>query len=1247
MMKWLLFTICVCWTSLGFATEYYVGGSGASDNNPGTSTQPFATIQKAASVAVGGDIVNIRSGIYRETITPANTASAGNPITFRADNGASVTISGLNTIDNSAWSVYRGEIYRANVALPAVGFPSGMDITNNTTLLAEQIFKDGDMMIEARWPKGVAQYTDLLTLSAQGTTGTRRFISQFGTGVFQPDHLQDNALMASNGFPLPSGGLTGATIVVTGWFITESRTITAHNGNQINFSGIWNTGADPAGEHIRKYYFLTHKLGLLTQQREWHYEGGALYFWQPGGGSPTNVEYKARNWGFDLRGKTGIVIQNLTFKGCEPATGNTSTSYCTIDNIRASFMNHTVRLDRTYWQGYGTSHLTGTKLLGPGNVFKNSEMKWAASQGVWIGAGGRVENNKFEYFGYDGMWGCPVAFWGMDNVSNIVVTKNTMSHLGRGAIDNGYAFVEGQVRNTTNNEISYNDMSDFSRLNQDGGAFYSWGYQNLAGDRFHHNWIHDLGAVKPPDGSLTDGIMAGIYFDMGSGGAVGQTPVTVDHNVFWNIGHSGGWTQTELADIYTLPAFKYSTKQPARYYNNTFWGNIKSYVTYQTTVVDIMRNNIAREYNFNWGQIAGNIANGLLGGNPLFVGSGAGGLAYRIQATSPAKDAGVSIPGITDGSVGTPDIGAYEYGGEAWVAGYTPVTVAPATNTPPVVTLTAPTNNATFAQGTAITLTATATDNESVSKVEFYDGSTKIGEDITSPYSFSWANATVGTHSLTAKATDNLNVTATSSVISITVTGTNTAPTVSITSPANGAQYTTGASVTITATAADAGGTVSKVEFFDGATKLGEDTSSPYSFAWANVTTGTHTLTAKATDNQSSATTSAAVTITVTAAPVANKPPTVSITAPNNNAKFSTGANITISATAADSDGTISKVEFYNGSTKLGEDTSSPYSFILNNAATGSYAITARATDNQNSITTSSAINITVSTNQGPNVNITSPGNNSRANRGSRLDIVASASHTSGTITKVEFFAGSTKLGEDLSSPYSYSWANLPLGTYAVTAKATDNLSVSTTSAPVTVIIVPETEPANVSPTVLIVSPATATQFNIGDIITIDVDAADSDGSLTNVEFYDGATKLGEDNSAPYQFVWNDSETGKHTLTAVATDNLGAFTQSDPIEIAVIDPFSGGEEEISGIPRFFSPNDDGTGDKWVWATSEAYMNASVAVFNRAGQQVYASASYDNSWDGKSGGQPLQDGDYYYVITLVDQTVLRGSVRIIR
>ncbi|MDF2188175.1 DNRLRE domain-containing protein [Paraflavitalea sp. CAU 1676] len=91
-----------------------------------------------------------------------------------------------------------------------------------------------------------------------------------------------------------------------------------------------------------------------------------------------------------------------------------------------------------------------------------------------------------------------------------------------------------------------------------------------------------------------------------------------------------------------------------------------------------------------------------------------------------------------------------------------------------------------------------------------------------------------------------------------------------------------------------------------------------------------------------------------------NQSPTVSVTAPANNASFTAPANVTINATAADADGIVSLVEFYNGSTKIGEDATSPYSFTWTGVAAGSYVLTAKATDNNNAATTSATVGITV-----------------------------------------------------------------------------------------------------------------------------------------------------------------------------------------------------------------------------------------------------------------------------------------------
>jgi hypothetical protein len=95
----------------------------------------------------------------------------------------------------------------------------------------------------------------------------------------------------------------------------------------------------------------------------------------------------------------------------------------------------------------------------------------------------------------------------------------------------------------------------------------------------------------------------------------------------------------------------------------------------------------------------------------------------------------------------------------------------------------------------------------------------------------------------------------------------------------------------------------------------------------------------------------------------ANIPPTVSITSPANNATFTAPAAITLTANAVDTDGTITKVEFFHGGTTLiATVTAAPYTFNWTNVAAASYTLTAKATDNQNGTITSAPVNVTVNT---------------------------------------------------------------------------------------------------------------------------------------------------------------------------------------------------------------------------------------------------------------------------------------------
>jgi hypothetical protein len=97
------------------------------------------------------------------------------------------------------------------------------------------------------------------------------------------------------------------------------------------------------------------------------------------------------------------------------------------------------------------------------------------------------------------------------------------------------------------------------------------------------------------------------------------------------------------------------------------------------------------------------------------------------------------------------------------------VTSGPPDTTPPTTSITSPANNATVS-GT-INVTASASDNVGVVKVEFYIDSVLKSTSTTSPYTFSWNTTTVanGSHTIFSKAYDAANNVGTSATVTVTV----------------------------------------------------------------------------------------------------------------------------------------------------------------------------------------------------------------------------------------------------------------------------------------------------------------------------------------------------------------------------------------------------------------------------------------------------------------------------------------------
>jgi hypothetical protein len=411
---------------------------------------------------------------------------------------------------------------------------------------------------------------------------------------------------------------------------------------------------------------------------------------------------------------------------------------------------------------------------------------------------------------------------------------------------------------------------------------------------------------------------------------------------------------------------------------------------------------------------------------------------------------------------------------------------------------------------------------------------------------------------------------------------TNPPPAVRIVTPQEGAIFLAGAHIDICATTQSFTDTVATVEFFTGTNSLGVVTNHPASWGrdrdfaclmWSNAAAGPHTLWAKATDLAGNSVNSALVDITV----VTNLPPRVSMVRPHNGATILGPTNLTLSAFAFDPDGTVASVTFFEGATMLGVVTNVPtvwvtnrydvfpirqttYSLIWSNVAPGAYSLTAVAVDNGGATTTSAAVDITVVTNLPPQVRIVEPHGGATFFAPANIGLSAAASDLDGRVTGVKFFAGTNSLGvvtnsitvtnleEEVQTLFSLTWSNVALGTYSLTAVATDNGGASTTSAKVNVAVT-----VRPPPSVRIVYPNNGATFVAPAKVYISTVTRYFTNPIASVQFLAGTNSLGfKTNSTWPTLLWSNVPPGAYSLTAVARDTAGTTATSAPVGITVL-----------------------------------------------------------------------------------------------
>ena len=181
---------------------------------------------------------------------------------------------------------------------------------------------------------------------------------------------------------------------------------------------------------------------------------------------------------------------------------------------------------------------------------------------------------------------------------------------------------------------------------------------------------------------------------------------------------------------------------------------------------------------------------------------------------------------------------------------------------PPLVTLTAPTNGASFFRASGITLAATASDPDgSVAQVEFFAGEILLGTATTAPYWLAWTNPPYGQHRIRAVATDNLGAITVTAEISVSVVS--QPPTVALLSPTNGAWTVAGNAFYLAAVPTDADGSITGVDFYADGILVASLASAPWTASWSAATPGWHTVAAIARDDSGTASSPASAAVFV------------------------------------------------------------------------------------------------------------------------------------------------------------------------------------------------------------------------------------------------------------------------------------------------------------------------------------------------------------------------------------------------
>ena len=491
------------------ATEYFVSVDG-DDSNPGTIEKPWGHVQKAVTVLSPGDVCVIREGRYSEEVVVSGLkGTQEKPITIRSHPGEVVTFDGTVPI-TSSWENYKGDIYVTSL---------DKDVW--------QLFVDGEMQINARWPNAfwhdysVFDYTKWGFASADST-----FTPTMGTGIIVDNGTQGLAKSGLN-------ATAAIALLNIGSWLTWAGLVERHTPGEDSFDFNLQQKiegyVDFHGQQSR--YFLEDKLEFLDAPTEWFFDKNTkkLFLWTRNSDHPEahGIRSKTSMYAFTItNGSAWLILSNLNFFATTVFISGKDTldevSNIRMESLHFSYPSYSKRmLGSLAIPNMTTIYYNGllTKYAGNFSVF-NCTWEYADGQTMqYRGADGLFENNLWHHNDFTCV-GVGQLFKSYGVRDTFI--RNTVHSNGPSV---GYYPGSGFVRDRTLGlsvaaNISLNLFYDLKYL-QDDGSHVQTGIYSQNGTVIEYNWSYDT-------------MKNGLRFDRGTeDGAPWGYNGTMRYNVIW------------------------------------------------------------------------------------------------------------------------------------------------------------------------------------------------------------------------------------------------------------------------------------------------------------------------------------------------------------------------------------------------------------------------------------------------------------------------------------------------------------------------------------------------------------------------------------------------------------------------------------------------------------------------------------------------------------------------------------------